>query len=187
MPRIGLDNLEIAVVTANTATTFTTSTRKKVFGAVSAKLTGGISDAESFYADDMVYDVASSTAAPLSLEFEVGDLGSDITNTLLGVKKENGMLKYDKSIVVPTIALSFRSKDSKGKYVYIGLCAGKFASPDLQAGTMADKTDFQTATIQGQFFARQIDGLNRVDGYEDDEDFQLENFYTAVYGTATQG
>lgn len=133
--QIGLDSLYYATITKDDATGYTPGTPTKLAPAASAKLSTTKSSTTQ-YADDGVFDIAQ-TAAETKIEIEVTNLPLETIAALTGrtLNTTNGMLIEGSSANAPDFALSFRSKKSNGKYLYVQYLKGKFEMGDAEYQT----------------------------------------------------
>lgn len=153
--QIGLDNLVYSTLTKDDATGVTYATPVKIPGAISAKVSTKTNSA-TLYADDSAAETASAVGET-EVEFNMKDLPLDVQAVILGHSVDKGVLVKKSSDIAPYIAMGFRSVKSNGKYKYVWLLKGKFETNDIEAKTLEDKPDFQTATIKGTFVAREFD------------------------------
>ncbi|MBC2132067.1 major tail protein [Listeria innocua] len=154
---------------------------KDLPGLTSAKLELEMEN-ENFYADDTIFAILESGITKLGLEYSLADISSEAKQDVLGIELKDGMELFKKDISAPYVATSFRSRLDNGKFVWFGLVKGKFAPSGLDLNTKEEKATAQTETISASFIAREIDGCMLVVAREDNEDFELGNFYKKVYG-----
>lgn len=177
MVKIGLDKAQYAKLDENEKA----SQVKDLPGLTSAKLELEMEN-ENFYADDTIFAILESGITKLGLEYSLADISSEAKQDVLGIELKDGMELFKKDISAPYVATSFRSRLDSGKYVWFGLVKGKFAPSGLDLNTKEEKATAQTETISASFIAREIDGCMLVIAREDNEDFELGNFYKKVYG-----
>ena len=134
--QIGLDKLYYAPITKDDATGYTPGTPVVLAPAASAKLSTTKS-INTQYADDGVFDT-STAEGETKIEIEVTNLPLTTIAALTGrtLNATNGMLIDGSAANAPDFALSFRSKKSNGKYLYIQYLKGKFEMGDADFQTL---------------------------------------------------
>lgn len=185
---VGLDNLYVAEVTADSASGYTADTPEYLAPAaeVSHEPTSSL---DTQYADDQPYDVMASEG-PSKLTLTVTGIPLAMLAKLLGKQFDatTGRL-YDYAGTPPDIALGFRSKKSNGKYRYFWYLKGKFSPPKEGMKTLGEKAE--PATQQLEFTAiptiypfTVASGVTkktkRVVGDEDSDNFSATNWFAAV-------
>lgn len=141
---------------------------------------------EKQYADDKLVDLAVSTGST-KLDIEMRDLPMEILSKLLGIEQnEFGLYLFKKSITPPWVAMTFQGPKANGKSRHVGLVKGRFSLPSDEWKTKEDKTDFQTVKLSAEFVDREQDDVFKVVADEDGENFDLNQFYKAVFGEAYQ-
>ncbi|MCY7886337.1 phage tail protein [Bacillus spizizenii] len=141
---------------------------------------------EKQYADDKLVDLAVSTGST-KLDIEMRDLPMEILSKLLGVEQdENGLYLFKKNIIPPWVAMTFQGPKANGKSRHVGLVKGRFSLPGDEWKTKQDKTDFQTIKLSAEFVDREQDDVFKIVADEDAENFNLNQFYKAVFGEAYQ-
>lgn len=134
--QIGLDKLYYAPITKDDSTVYTPGTPVVLAPAASAKLSTTKSMITQ-YADDGVFDT-STAEGETKIEIEVTNLPLETISTLTGrtFNATTGMLIEGSNANAPEFALSFRSKKSNGKYLYIQYLKGKFEIGDAEYQTL---------------------------------------------------
>jgi phi13 family phage major tail protein len=134
--QIGLDKLHYAPITVDDATAYTPGAPVVLAPAASAKLSTTKSISTQ-YADDGVFDM-STAEGETKIEIEVTNLPLATIAALTGrtLNATNGMLIEGTAANAPDFALSFRSKKSNGKYLYIQYLKGKFEIGDAEFQTL---------------------------------------------------
>lgn len=159
---IGLKDLYVAKVTANTATSYTTATPVKLCNAISAKVTEKI-DSDDYYEDDS--KAGSVAGAPqITVEFEGNKLTLSGRALIFGKTLVNGMLVSSDNDTIPEVAFGYRAKNDDGKYDFRWCYVGKFNQGITDSyETNADKPKIQTSgSITGSFYSRQKDKNSQV-------------------------
>ncbi|RRA72844.1 phage tail protein, partial [Streptococcus agalactiae] len=118
-------------------------------------------------ADDGPYVVLSGGITETKLEIEVLDLTSEARQAFFGIKAENGIEKYNKSLTPNNVACMFRTSDENGKAIWVGLLKGKFNIPGMDTKTKEGAPNPEPDKVTGSFVARETDGDVVVIGRED--------------------
>jgi phi13 family phage major tail protein len=192
--KIGLDNLYVAEVLADSAAAYTPDTPQWLAPAAEASQEPSTSFAIQ-YADDQPYDVATAEGeTKISLKITGLDLETLALITGKVFDDTTGRM-YDNGGVAPFMALGFRSKKSNGSYRYYWFLKGKFDMPKEAVATLADRPDPKTLDLS--FTAiRTIyvfdlgdinDTVKRVIGDDDTAAFDDTGWFTQVQepGVAT--
>jgi len=156
---IGLSHLYYATMTADTTGGTTTyATPVQIPGVISAKINPNAT-VDTLFAEDGPYEVASQLGK-ISVDINAADIDYATQAVLLGhTMGADGILLRKASDTPPWIAIGFKAMKSNGKYRYVWLTKGKFTIPQEDHQTKADKVNFQTPTIQGNFVQRESDGI----------------------------
>ncbi|HEN2840590.1 TPA: phage tail protein [Streptococcus agalactiae] len=136
-------------------------------------------------ADDGPYVVLSGGITETKLEIEVLDLTSEARQAFFGIKAENGIEKYNKSLTPNNVACMFRTSDENDKAIWVGLLKGKFNIPGMDTKTKEGAPNPEADKVTGNFVARGSDGDVVVIGREDAEKFDLNAFRKLVFDGAT--
>jgi len=172
MPRqVGLKDIHIAVLKADTATGVTYDKPVKLERAISAKITPKM-NSENIYSDDSVEEVLTSFEG-IDVEIDLNQLSLASRAILQGAKITKGVLIENKDNIAPTVALGFKSKKSNGHYRFIWLLKGKFVITSDEFDTEADKPSVKSAKLTGNFYSRDFDGLYRFIADDDGEGVDL--------------
>lgn len=149
-------DIHVALVTQNDETTYTAGTPTKIARAITGKMNDKFS-AERIYSDDSVEDT-NMTYEGTEVELEVNSLAPQDKALVFGQLYENGYLVKSKTDIAPEVALGYRAKKLNGKYEFTWYYCGRFDQGfEDDYETEADSTTTQTATLKGDFYARQID------------------------------
>ena len=118
---IGLKNMVIAPLTADTEETLTYGDLQLVAGAIEASITPENSDPDIQYADDAEFDVVYPDPE-LTFNTKMADIPLAIQEMIFGNQiDENGVLVRSASDKPPYFAVGFKSEKSNGKYRYVWL------------------------------------------------------------------
>ncbi len=124
---IGLKDLVIAPLTADTETGATYGDLQKVAGAIEATVTPNNSDPDVQYADDNEHSVLNPDPE-IALKLKMADIPLGIQKMILGNKiDDNGVLIRSSSDNSGYFAVGFRSEkaDHKYRYVWLYKCRAK--------------------------------------------------------------
>lgn len=149
----GLKDIYIAEVTANNGTTYTTKTPAKLARALSAKVSDKFTT-EKVYSDDNVEDIVEQYEGT-EIDFSVNTLAPQDYAALYENLYENGFLLKAAGDGAKEIAIGWRAKKRNGKYEFTWYYCGKLERPEMNYETQEDKTKTQTASLKGNFYARQ--------------------------------
>lgn len=190
--RVGMRDLYVAKVTANTSTEYTTGTPERLTKAINGKVATKKSS-EKVYSDDGVEEIVEAFES-VEVEFEGNDLNTKMRELLFGHKIIKGMQVYNSDDATEEVAIGWRSKRSDGKYEFIWLYSGKFEEVEDEYETIADKSNPKTAKLKGVFYQRQKDKNYKVVVNESDlTDLDTEaktviqNWFSTVQEPLTQG
>lgn len=154
---VSFRDIHIAKVTANTETEYAAETPSKLARAITGKISDEF-EAEKIYSDDSVEDVNMSYKGT-SVELEVNSLAPQDKSQVFGHLYEKGFLIKTKDDKAPELALGWRAKKLNGKYEFKWLYCGRFGQGfEDNYETEGETKTTQTATLKGDFYARQMDG-----------------------------
>jgi phi13 family phage major tail protein len=185
--KIGLDNLYIAEVTADSAAAYTADTPAWLAPAAEASQEPSTAF-QIQYADDQPYDVATSEGET-KLALKITGLDLETLAMITGkVFDDTTGRMYDNGGIAPFMALGFRSKKSNGSYRYYWYLKGKFDMPKEAVATLADKPDPKTLDLSFtairtvyKFDLGDIDdSVKRVIGDDDTAAFDDTGWFTQV-------
>ena len=172
---VSFRDIHIAKVTTNTETEYVAETPSKLARAITGKISDEF-ETEKIYSDDSVEDVNMSykgTSVELeeyttgnvvdkvtcSVELEVNSLAPQDKSQVFGHLYEKGFLIKTKDDKAPELALGWRAKKLNGKYEFKWLYCGRFGQGfEDNYETEGETKTTQTATLKGDFYARQMDG-----------------------------
>lgn len=149
----GLKDIYIAEVTENNGTTYTTKTPVKLARALSAKVSDKFTT-EKVYSDDNVEDIVEQYEGT-EIDFSVNTLAPQDYAALYENLYKNGFLLKAAGDGAKEIAIGWRAKKRNGKYEFTWYYCGKLERPEMNYETQEDKTKTQTASLKGNFYARQ--------------------------------
>lgn len=152
----------------------------KIPGLTEAKMTV-TADTTTLYADDGPYLVIFNGITELKLEPTLMDIGTEHKARLLGVPVGSGIEVYHKALTPPDVAAYFKSQMDDGKYIHFGMLKGKFNFPSFDGKTKEDKVDAVQDSLEGNFVGRGEEQIMYLIGRDDNEDFDLEKFKSAVF------
>ena len=154
---VSFRDIHIAKVTTNTETEYTAETPSKLARAITGKISDEF-ETEKIYSDDSVEDVNMSYKGT-SVELEVNSLAPQDKSQVFGHLYEKGFLIKTKDDKAPELALGWRAKKLNGKYEFKWLYCGRFGQGfEDNYETEGETKTTQTATLKGDFYARQMDG-----------------------------
>lgn len=158
---VSFRDLYVAKVTANDENNYTTDTPVKIARAITGKINEEF-EVEKIYSDDAVEGTNRSYKGT-SVELEVNSLAPQDKALLFGNLYENGFLVKSKDDEAPELALGWRAKKMNGKYDFNWLYTGTFGQGfEDNYETEGEKKTTQTATLKGDFYARQMDGKYQI-------------------------
>lgn len=152
----------------------------KIPGLTESKMTV-TADTTTLYADDGPYLVIFNGISELKLEPTLMDIGSEDKNRMLGVPVGSGIEVYSQNLTPPDVAVYFKSQMDDGKFIHFGMLKGKFNLPGFEGKTKEDKVDAVQDSLEGNFVARGDDQIMYVIGRDDNPDFDLAKFKSAVF------
>ena len=160
---VSFRDIHIAKVTTNTETEYTAETPSKLARAITGKISDEF-ETEKIYSDDSVEDVNMSYKGT-SVELEVNSLAPQDKSQVFGHLYEKGFLIKTKDDKAPELALGWRAKKLNGKYEFKWLYCGRFGQGfEDNYETEGETKTTQTATLKGDFYARQMDGRYECSG-----------------------
>lgn len=184
MATTGLKNFHYAIVTADTASDYTTSVPKRIPGGISVTATT-TTNTSTLYADDGA--AATDTAiGSTQVTINTKDLPTEIEAELLGhTVSADGVLIEKTDSVAPYVAVGFSGATSDGGEMFVWLFKGRFAIPDQNLQTRGENVEYQTPTIVGQFIKRTHDNAFRAKVVSTDEGVNpivIEDWFKSVNG-----
>jgi len=193
-PVVGLDNLYIALISADTAAAYTVGSPAYLAPAAEAKAVPSV-NTDVVYADDQVYDVAMGEGQT-EIELVVTGVDPETLATILGGHFESSTGEvYDRAKPnnAGYYALGFRSQKSNGSYRYFWYLKGRFSKPEDNFKTLGDTPESQKTTLKFTAFKTThqwaldaptsptiTDGVIRVWGDTDTTGFSATTWFTAV-------
>lgn len=104
-------------------------------------------------------EVVNMSYKGTSVELEVNSLAPQDKSQVFGHLYEKGFLIKTKDDKAPELALGWRAKKLNGKYEFKWLYCGRFGQGfEDNYETEGETKTTQTATLKGDFYARQMDG-----------------------------
>ena len=190
--QVGLSDLYVAEVLADTSAAFTTDTPSYLapVGSASAKPKTS-NDAQ--YADDQVADVAVSEA-DTDLEFEVTNVDIETAAKLTGKQFDSATGRViDMAGVPPYFAIGFKSKKMNDSYRYFWFLKVMFSASEEAFKTQGEKKEPQTVkliaksikTVYKWTVNGVTDGIKRIYGDEDTTNFSATGWFTQVQTPTT--
>lgn len=165
---VGLSNVMYSVLSYDQTGKATYGTPKKLAPAVQAKITQNV-DQQVQYADDAAVEI-SQADGEIQVDFTALDIPTATLAEILGKKRDsNGVMLSGANDTPPYVALMFKSLKSNGKYRFVTLYKGRFASPDEDYQTKQGKADMQNVSISGMFVKRDADDIMKARVDEDDD------------------
>lgn len=192
--KIGLDQLYIAEVTADSTAAYTAGTPQWLAPAAEASLAPTTSF-EIQYADDQPYDVMAGEA-DTKITLKITNIDPESLALILGKiwDAASGRM-FDNGGTPPYFALGFRSKKSNGSYRYYWFYKGKFDAPKEEIATLGEKAEPKVLeltftairTIYQWTIGSVTDSMKRVVGDQDSTGFVATGWFTQVqtYGAAS--
>jgi phi13 family phage major tail protein len=192
-PVVGLSDIFVAVVTADSAASYTAGTPFELAPAIDAKVSVKTSQ-EVMYASNLPFESLNSEGestitlnlSNIPLEYQAIILGKDF-DPVTGRMFDSG-----NEASPPDMALGFRALKSNGKYVYVWYPKGHFSPPTDDASTATDKKEAKpkeivfTALNTKRKFPYTVNGLSktksqkRIIGDEDSTNFSGADWFNAV-------
>jgi phi13 family phage major tail protein len=184
---IGLDQIYVALMTADSAAAYTAGTPEILAPAVDIALTP-VSSQETQYADNQPYDVFSSEAET-DMVITLTGMPSEMEALILGSVFDvaSGRV-FNNGGTPPYVAIGFRALKSNGKYRYYWLQKVQFSPPEAGAVTKADKATPKTTqlnakaikTIYKWNLGSVTDSVKDVHGDEDTDNFSATGWFSQV-------
>lgn len=135
-------------------------------------------------ADDGPYIIVPAGITKAELGINNYDIDSKAKALIYNLAVVNGIELYDKDLFPNDVAVSYQTKLTNNKKVYVGMLQGKFSLPGMNVKTLGDGSpDPETDEITGSFVAKKIGDKNLVlvIGRSDDPDFKLAEFEKMVF------
>ena len=121
---IGLKNVVIAPLTADTESSHTYGTLQLVAGAIEATVSPENADPDIQYADDIEFDTLYADPE-VSFKLKMADIPLQIQEILFAnAVDDNGVLIRSAQDKPPYFAVGFKSEKSNGKYRFVWLFKG---------------------------------------------------------------
>ncbi len=185
--KVGLDNLYVAEVTADSASAYTAGTPAYLAPAAEASQEPA-SSFEVQYADDQPFDVMTSEGeTKITLTVTNIDLATLALITGRVFDSASGRM-WDHGRTAPYFALSFRSQKSNGNYRYYQYLKGKFDMPKEDVATKSETPEPKTLqltytairTIYEFDLGSFNDSVKRVVGDDDTTNFSGTTWFSQV-------
>lgn len=190
--KIGLDSLYTALVTVDTADTYTAETPEWFAPAAEASQEPSVS-VETDYADDQPYDVMTAEG-PTAIKITIPNVALETLAKATGCVFDvtTGRL-LDNSGNPPYMALGFRSLKSNGGYRYYWYPKGIFMKPKENAVTKGEKPEPQKVeieytaikTIHKWDLGDVTDSIKRIVGDTDTTNFDATSWFSQVQTPAS--
>lgn len=182
---IGLKNVVIAPLTADTEAECTYGAVQAVAGAIEATITPENADPDVQYADDVEFDVLYPDPE-LSFSLKLADIPLTIQEMLLAnAIDDNGVLVRSASDKPPYFAVGFKSEKSNGKYRYVWLYKVRTKPVTETYQTKeGDTVTRQTGSVEFTAIKRTHDGRYQAVADEGENSFTAEKaatFLDTVY------
>lgn len=176
---IGLKDLVFAPITIGEGGKETYGAVKKLAEAMSANLSVTVAEG-TLYADDAVSEsVKEFVKGALSLGIK--DLETEVIAELLGQEVDEDQVIYGGADDEPPyVAVGFRAKKKGTTYRYIWLYKVKFKIPNEAFQTKGEAIQFNTPTLEGEFFKRDSDGRWKADHTGDEKEAVAKDFLSKV-------
>ena len=185
MAQVGLKNIYVAKIIAETGGKITYDTPRKIAHAITANITPN-RDSAVLYGDDMAVETEEALA-DIDVELTLTDLNVPDYAFLMGatVDAQGGIVDRVDN-VAPYVALGFEIPLSKGGKRLFWYYKGKFGIPSSEHNTKQGSVEYQTPTISGKFLPRE-DGKwrYRLDATETNADV-VADWFNKVQEEATQ-
>ncbi len=174
---VGLKNMVIAPLTADTETAITYGALQLVAGAIEASITPENTDPEIQYADDIEFDVLYPDPE-LSFKTKMADIPLQVQEMVFGNRiDENGVLVRAAADKPPYFAVGFMSEKSNQKFRYIWLYKVRAKPVTESYATKEGGTiNRQTGEVEWTAIKRTKDGLYQAVADEG------ENGFTSAMG-----
>lgn len=186
--RVGLDNLYVALVSADSANAYTAATPAYLAPAAEASQEPETSF-EVDYADDQPFDVMTGEGAT-NIKLVVTNIDPQTLALITGrvFDSASGRM-WDNGGAAPFCALGFRSRKSTGTYRYYWFLKGKFSMPKEEATTKGETAE--PKKLELEFTAIRTvyrwnlgggitDSIKRIVGDDDTTNFSATGWFSAV-------
>ena len=182
---IGLKNMVIAPLTADTEDTLTYGDLQLVAGAIEATITPDNADPDIQYADDIEFDVLYPDPE-LTFTTKMADIPLAIQEQIFGNQlDDNGVLIRTSTDKPPYFAVGFKSEKSNGKFRFVWLYKVR-AKPLTENYATKEGTTInrQTGEVEWTAIKRTHDSRYQAVADEGENGFTAamgETFLTSVY------
>ena len=182
---VGLKNVVIAPLTADTEETLTYGELQLMAGAIEASITPESADPDVQYADDIEFDVLDPDPQ-LAFKTKMADIPLLIQEMIFGNKvDDNGVLIRTASDKPPYFAVGFKSEKINGSYRYVWLFKVR-AKPVTENYATREGTSVtrQTGEVEWTAIKRTSDGRYQAVADEGENGFTAEKaaaFLNTVY------
>ena len=182
---VGLKNMVIAPLTADTEETLTYGELQLVAGAIEATITPDNADPDVQYADDVEFDVLYPDPE-LTFTTKMADIPLAIQEMIFGNQiDDNGVLIRTSTDKPPYFAVGFKSEKSNGKFRYVWLYKVR-AKPLTENYATKEGTTInrQTGEVEWTAIKRTNDSRYQAVADEGENGFTAEDgetFLTSVY------
>ncbi|MBO2517951.1 MAG: phage tail protein [Clostridiales bacterium] len=192
---IGLKNVVIAPLTADTEATLTYGTVQAVAGAIEATVTPENTDPDIMYADDIEFDTIYADPE-LTFKLKMADIPLSIQELLFSNEiDENGVLVRTAQDKPSYFAVGFKSEKSNGKYRYVWLYKVRAKPLTESFATKEGKTiNRQNPEVEFTAIKRTHDGRYQAVADEGENGFTaaqaatfLETVYEPTFASAQSG
>jgi len=185
---VGLKNMVIAPLTADTEAAITYGALQLVAGAIEANITPENTDPEIQYADDIEFDVLYPDPE-LSFKTKMADIPLQVQEMVFGNRiDDNGVLIRTAADKPPYFAVGFMSEKSNHKYRYVWLYKVRAKPVTESYATKEGGTiNRQTGEVEWTAIKRTKDGLYQAVADEGENGFTTEmgtTFLATVYEPA---
>ena len=182
---IGLKNMVIAPLTADTESTLTYGDLQLVAGAIEASITPGNADPLIQYADDIEFDTLYPDPE-LTFTTKMADIPLVVQEMIFGNQIDsNGVLIRTATDKPPYFAVGFMSEKSNGKYRYVWLYKVRAKPLTENYATKEGSTiNRQTGDVEWVAIKRTHDGQYQAVADEGENGFTAakgETFLQSVY------
>lgn len=182
---IGLKDMVIAPLTADSETGVTYGTLQAVSGAIEATVSAGEKDPEVMYADDDEYDVVYQDPE-IKFTTKMADIPLLIRKMIFGNEIDsNGVLVKNADDKPPYFAVGFKSEKANHSYRYVWLYKVRAKPMSEHYKTKARKEiTRQPGTVEWTAIKRIYDGQYQVTADEGENGFTAEmgaTFLSSVY------
>ena len=182
---IGLKNMVIAPLTADTESTLTYGDLQLVAGAIEASVTPNNADPNIQYADDVEFDVLYPDPE-LAFKTKMADIPLGIQEMIFGNSiDDNGVLIRTATDKPGYFAVGFKSEKANGKFRYVWLYKVRAKPVTENYATKEGKTiNRQTGEVEWTAVKRISDGRYQAIADEGENGFTAsdgESFLSTVY------